>query len=551
MYDEVRDVDDDVLPPVGLLLLNAIEVLRVQVNVPVQQCERIFYNRYMIYEEENNIALLSMIQKVRSYSKAMTTTLPAAMVNKMQMAIRNRPWTVTGVTIAISGLGYRKYKEDERLIKDSKKKKVLVLPFYKMRIVEEKKPSPNALLENLAGLFDTGGNNKVVEMQADELVSLIREAAEDPSIEGMYGIFGNGGTISTGGWAHLEEIRNALQLFAIKSLEQNQNLDVDTDADTIIKQQNKNRKKAMYAYSNTFGGQQSMQEYYLASVFKKIHLQSQGDLNLYGLHTTNVFFRDFLKRYGITVNVWKHGAYKNMANIFTHSKYSKEHYENTAGVLLPIHQHICKAIYTSRHEQLEKYGYDFTKFWSMIKNTGSLPATVAHQIGFIDYLPRKNPLHKLIENNSHRIKREEITNIEISNGDSEGDVNRHNTNKSVKNQEIGKHVENNGTDDKSLLADEWRLETDPDNFKADSKISIDDYARQKDRLRRKEAKKWRFFQSVQRASESNVVTKQLLSLVGYSSPNFNIAEVSSDSADDTVTKMLEMICFHGGLLILK
>mmetsp|Transcript_28565 Transcript_28565/g.32054 ORF Transcript_28565/g.32054 Transcript_28565/m.32054 type:complete len:797 (+) Transcript_28565:23-2413(+) len=458
----------------------------------------------------------------------MTTILTAAMMNRLQMAIRNRPWTVAGATIVIGGLGYRKYKEEERLIKDSKKKKVLVLPFYKMRIVEEKKSSPNALLENLAGIFDGSGNNKVIEMQADELISLIREAAEDPSIEGMYGIFGNGGTISTGGWAHLEEIRNALQVFATKSLEQNQNLDTDTDtdADTITKQQNKTSKKTMYAYSNTFGGQQSMQEYYLASVFKKIHLQSQGDLNLYGLHTTNAFFRDFLKRYGITVNVWKHGAYKNMANVFTHSKYSKEHYENTAGVLLPIHQHICKAIYTSRHEQLEKYGYDFTKFWSMIENAGSLPATVAHQIGFIDYLPRKNPLHKLIKNNNHRITKEEITNIVISNSDSKGDVNihNHNTNKSVTTQEKDKNVENNGTDGNSFLADEWKLETDSDNFKADSTISIDDYALQKDRLRRKAAKKWKLFQSVQSASQSNIVAKQLLSLLGYSSPNFNIAE---------------------------
>eukprot|EP00536_Pseudo-nitzschia_multiseries_P002907 jgi/Psemu1/252115/estExt_Genewise1Plus.C_410089 len=207
-------------------------------------------------------------------------------------------------------------------------------------------------------------------MQADELVSLIKEAADDPSVVSMYGVFGNGGTISTGGWAHLEEIRNALELFAKPSSSSSSSL-----------------------------RQKSMQEYYLASVFQHIHLQPQGDLNLYGLHGTNVFIRDFLRKYGINVHVWKHGAYKNMANIFTHSSYSKEHFENTAGILLPIHKHVCKAIYKSRHEQLGKYGYDFDQFWSMIENAGSLPADVAQQIGFVDHLPLKNPLDALLKNN--------------------------------------------------------------------------------------------------------------------------------------------------------
>ncbi|MGK3738988.1 MAG: hypothetical protein ACI8RD_001966 [Bacillariaceae sp.] len=418
------------------------------------------------------------------------------MMNRLQTAIKNRHGTVAFATVVAGGIGYRKYKAEERLIEDSKKKKVLVLPFYKMKIVEEKKSSPSALLENLAVRFGgtNGASNKVIEMQADELVKLIHEAADDPTIESVYGIFGNGGTISTGGWAHLEEIRNALEVFSIKSKSQQQEDGGDG-------------KKAMYAYSNTFGGPQSMKEYYLASVFQQIHLQSQGDLNLYGLHATNAFFRDFLKKYGITVDVWKHGVYKNMANVFTHSSYSKEHYENTAGILLPIHQHVCKAIYASRHEQLGKYDYNFTKFWTMIENAGSLPALVAHQIGFIDYLPKKNPLDKLIKNNKQRAKEEKMTSI-VADADSDADT------VSTTDDDGDDDINVNNTHQKSVttkedvIAEKWKLDTDPDNFKADSKISIDDYARQRAKC----------------AIESNVVTKQLLSLVGYGSP-----EVSSDS----------------------
>jgi hypothetical protein len=328
----------------------------------------------------------------------------------------------------------------------------------------------------------------------------------------LYGIFGNGGALSVAGWAHLEEVRNALELFAkTTSVPENQE-DGLSDSDPA-------RGKAMYAYSNTFGGEQSMKEYYLASVFPQIHLQPQGDLNLYGLHITSTFFRGFLKKYGITVHVWKHGAYKNMANMFTHADFSKEHYENTAGILLPIHNHVCKAIYTSRYKQLTQYdGYDFDKFWSMIENAGSFPAHVAHQIGFVDHLPLKNPLDNLVKNN----KQEKVV---LSGG----------TDKVAPGTDASSSSDTATPDSRdddisqaelSSVGDQWKLTTDPESFLADSQITIDSYARQQAEKRKKEAEEWKYFQSLKKTSESNFAAKLLLSLAGYSAPYFNIDEVS-------------------------
>jgi len=334
----------------------------------------------------------------------------------------------------------------------------------------------------------------------------------------------------------LEEIRNALEDFAkTTSLHKNQENGLpDNDPG------NTPRGKAMYAYSNTFGGQQSMKEYYLASVFPEIHLQPQGDLNLYGLHTTSAFYRGFLKKYGITVHVWKHGAYKNMANIFTHSNYSKEHYENTAGVLLPVHKHVCKAIYASRHKQLKQYGYDFDRFWSMIENAGSFPADVAHQIGFVDHLPLKNPLDNLVKNNEQHNKvlnegtdkldhvTDTSSNTNTVTADVVDDGNTVQLKEKIENRIIAKKdPTNNGKAEISSVRDQWKLKTDPDSFAADSQIFIDAYARQKANVRRKEAEDWKFYKSLKKASESNFVTKQLLSLVGYSAPCFNVDEVCS------------------------
>jgi hypothetical protein len=471
--------------------------------------------------------------------ETMANTTSAAMTSRLKLAIGNRPWTVLGATTLLGATGYQRYKAQERLTEDAKKKMVLVLPFHRMKIVEEKKSPIGSLINKLTNTIEDNdpASEKVIEMQADELVSLIHEAALDPSIVSLYGIFGNGGAISTGGWAHLEEIRAALEMFAkTSSLHENEehglssnNTDSDSGATTP-------RGKAMYAYSNTFGGQQSMKEYYLASVFPQIHLQPQGDLNLYGLHATSTFFRGFLKKYGITVHVWKHGAYKNMANIFTHSNYSKDHYENTAGILLPIHTHVRKAIYASRQKQFKKYDYDFDKFWSMIENAGSFPADVAHEIGFVDHLPLKNPLNNLVKNNTQQ-------KLVLDDGTDKVDTSSNTTNTATSDDEdtvqvseveekieetliVTKDPTNDSEAKISSVGDQWKLKTDPDSFTADSQITIDAYARQKGNRLRKEAEEWDFFQSLRKASESNIVAEQLLSLVGYSAPYFNIDEVS-------------------------
>ena len=149
----------------------------------------------------------------------MTKTVSMATMSRLKTAIGNRPWTILGATTFLGVSGYQKVKEEKRLWEDAKKKKVLVLPFHRMKIVEEKKSPVSSMLNRLTESIGNPdpGVEKVIEMQADELVSLIHEAAEDPSIVSLYGVFGSGGTISTGGWAHLEEIRNALETFANKS----------------------------------------------------------------------------------------------------------------------------------------------------------------------------------------------------------------------------------------------------------------------------------------------------------------------------------------------
>ena len=389
---------------------------------------------------------------------ALIDTVSPAIMNRLVSAIKNRPFTAVGATAFAGASVYRKFQTEKKQAEDAKKKKVLVLPFHRMKIVEEKQSPIGSLANRLNGGLQSAEGG-VIEMQADELVTLIHEAAKDPSIVSLYGEFGSGGSMVTGGWAHLEEIRNALEAFAEGSSEEEQ------------------PKKAMYAYSNTFAGQQSMQEYYLASVFPTIHLQPQGDLNLYGLHVSSTFVRGFLKKYGITAHVWKHGEYKNMANMFTHYNYTKEHYENTVGILMPLHQHIRKSIYKSR--KLQQYGYDFDKFWTQIENAGSFPADVAQSVGFVDYLPLKNPLDKLVKNNKQP---KAVVAKKVDESDSDAETTATADTAETSESTVGPAV-SESEDESSML---WKSTTNADNFAADAKITIDAYARKRANERKKE-----------------------------------------------------------------
>lgn len=339
-------------------------------------------------------------------------------------------------SVAITGLGlslgHRSFKRQA----NKNKKKVLVLPFYKMRIVEQRKPDFRSF------------SSSSIEMPVDELVELIHQAAEDPNIVALHGIFGNGFGFSSGGWAHLEEIRNALAVF-----EQSHRQHPEPSLSPSMEIR---KKKPLIAYSNTFASplpKADMKEYYLASAFSNILLQTQGDLNLFGLSTTNTFFRDCLQRYGIQIDVFKHGLYKNFANQFTHADYSKEHKENVENLVVQINHNVCESIYYSR-KLFQNYS-DYASFWDMVHSAGSFPSEVAQKIGFVDEVAPLDPLDAVIASDKKK----------------EGETEKVDSSLLVKKRWAGKM-------------------SDMKDFKAEATISIQDYANEN---KVKKPKKFNFY----------------------------------------------------------
>ena len=119
-------------------------------------------------------------------------------------------FAVVGV-LAAAGL----YSESRKLSSvsdnenDEKKKKVLVIPFHRLQLVDYKKNSLRAQLDAVGSGGDK--HERPIKLEVRELVDLLHQAAADPSIVALYGYFGHGSIFANTGWADCEEIRNALR----------------------------------------------------------------------------------------------------------------------------------------------------------------------------------------------------------------------------------------------------------------------------------------------------------------------------------------------------
>lgn len=217
------------------------------------------------------------------------------------------PLTLVGLALAATLA--MEFKNASDLAEDAKgdKKRVLVLPFYRIKLVEAKKPSFSTTLESLSA---SGDDDTVMEVEVNQLVDAIHAAAQDPNVVALYGVFGHGFRFSSGGWGHCEEVRNALKVFReTHRIHREPNV----THEVVLRRNSDSSPKAMFAYADSFANplDSGNQEYYLASAFSRIHLQAQGECNLFGMGASNTFVNDFLKKYGITAHVFKHGAYKS------------------------------------------------------------------------------------------------------------------------------------------------------------------------------------------------------------------------------------------------
>jgi protease-4 len=457
--------------------------------------------------------LRSKDDQQHSMSQASVVAARGPISRLTRFAGRTLQSTLAVVGVAALGAGYYEYqsirpalwedyneKKNASIQKDGDtKKKVLVIPFHRLQLVERKKSEYFSSLEKISG--DDADQDRVLPMELRELVDLLHQAAADPEISALYGIFGHGSALSSSGWADLEEVRNALKVFR-QSHRRHAEPNIGHE-ELIIPRID---SKPMYAYADTFAslGDPGNKDYYVASIFSHIHMQQSGELNLFGLTSQQMFMRGLLEKYGINVHVFKHGKYKNAPNGLTEWGFNRAHRENVTNLVESLNADICDDIQASRSKALltswlRKDG----DIWKRIQNAGTFPALTAWKSGLVDYIPRKGPLFDLLEANLDKVKKEEY-------------------------KATWKHQE-----------------TDFDRFHADETIDLKDYAKKVSKRKKADSR----VQSWHALAESRPEISKVLSSLGVRSsvaeekPKEKIAllHVEGGIVDATAAKMLKTI----------
>lgn len=237
-----------------------------------------------------------------------------------RIASRMSTWTLRGLAViglgsvvafaplSLSDLSFTKVRSDDGV--DEKKKRVIVIPFDRMKFVEQKKSRFGFPSSFIGDSTDT----KTVEVEVKELVNLIHAAAQDPEVVALYGIFGGSVGRFEAGLAQIEEIRHAIRVF-------NESHRVHYEPNCCLANTNsiidapgtkhKRLEKKSYAYARAFDDPSSgNKEYYLASAFSFLQMQARSHLDLFGFSTSVPFLKGTLDMYDINLKVFRSGQFK-------------------------------------------------------------------------------------------------------------------------------------------------------------------------------------------------------------------------------------------------
>ena len=148
-----------------------------------------------------------------------------------------------------------------------------------------------------------------------DAVQAIEYAATDPAIKFIY--LTNCG--SSSGISYMEELRGALDRFRASG-------------------------KPVIAYGENF----SFGGYYLASVADKIYADEFASNNILGIATTIIFLKDILDRFGVEMQLIRHGKYKSAGEQFIASDISEANREQNQAMVDALWKAAAGSICESR-----------------------------------------------------------------------------------------------------------------------------------------------------------------------------------------------------------
>ena len=159
--------------------------------------------------------------------------------------------------------------------------------------IEERIAEPDPFTSMLSSQYPSA-------MGLNDIVSAIRKAKSNDNIKGIY----LDSRMVYASMATLKEIRDELENF-------------------------KESGKFIVSYSDSY----TQPGYYLSSVADKVAINPQGMLDLHGLSSTPIFFKDALDKLGIEMQIFKVGTYKSAVEPFTQNEMSQANREQVTSYL--------------------------------------------------------------------------------------------------------------------------------------------------------------------------------------------------------------------------
>lgn len=156
----------------------------------------------------------------------------------------------------------------------------------------------------------------------NDILNNIKAAAIDPNIDGIFLELSHVGTSS----ANIEEIRNQLIEF-------------------------KKSGKFIISYGETY----TQSAYYLASVANEIYLFPDGILDIHGMASQNMFYKNLFKKLDIEMQIIRpeNNRFKSAVEPYFLDKMSEANREQTTALLQSIWENICHDISDSRGISIE------------------------------------------------------------------------------------------------------------------------------------------------------------------------------------------------------
>ena len=250
--------------------------------------------------------------------------------------------------------------------KDIKIKENSVLTIdFKSKIVEHEN-------ESEASMFDLKDD---AELKYQDILNAIETAKNDDKIKGISIELDD----IDAGITQIDDIRKSLEDF-------------------------KKSNKFVYAYGNNV----SQASYYLGSMADQYFLNPVGGIELKGLSSEVVFLKEFAEKYGININVIRHGNFKAAVEPFLRNEMSPENKEQMTALLNDTWGEISSKIIQSRK-------LDPTEFKTVVDSLYATIPDLSLKYKLADKLVQKSEYEEIIKNKLNVGKDEKLNKVSIRN----------------------------------------------------------------------------------------------------------------------------------------